>query len=73
MSPHDKAAVKRFANGDASVRKECERIYWDNVSGDDRNTLEMDYLSEVFSDIPDLALRALYRSLLIQGGVKISP
>ncbi len=64
MTPCDKATVKRFANGDACARKECERIYWANINTPDLNTPEMDFLSEVFSDVPDLMLRAKYRAEL---------
>jgi hypothetical protein len=67
MHDYEKRVIEAFALGnqefrDAAIeahRRECR------ATNEARGTLHMDFMSEVDNPVPDLALRARYRSALL--------
>lgn len=60
LTVDDKKVIWRLADGDKGARQQAEAIFercWD----DDKDSIEMRYLSEVLNPAPDLLLRGDYR------------
>jgi len=67
LTSEEKATVKAFANGDQTVRAVAESIYRKYVTiyrESKPDSIEMNFLSEMFTIVPDYNLRANYRKLL---------
>ena len=67
LTSEEKAVVKQFAGGVNSVRAQVEQIYrkytavYDEM---DHDSVEMLFLSEVFSPCPDYNLKSHYRKII---------
>lgn len=71
MTPHDLERLERFAAGERGLRDEALRVFHNvlircrtNRSPLPRGDLHFEFMSEVDSPCPDLALRASYRERL---------
>jgi hypothetical protein len=69
MDEREKNVIKSFAAGDESLRHEATAIYVVDLekTKEARGTPEKDFMAEVTSKCPDLALRASYRKKLLTG------
>lgn len=75
LSTEEKEVIKRFANGDESVRDDAISLYRDFVfrSGVSRGTPFLNFMSEVDTPVPDLGLRARYREAVCEAETAPKP
>lgn len=63
----EKEIIRRFADGNEACREAAITIYRKYIPhlGAYGSTPEMNFMSEVDNPVPDLALRATYRNILL--------
>lgn len=70
LTDEEKAVVRAIAEGISSVNivAEAQRIFRKYAKprfSEGKKSVEIDFLSEVFNQVPDLALRAQYRKKIL--------
>lgn len=65
MTDDDRAVIRRFAAGEKELREKALAIY-KRCFNTEEHTLEMKFMFEIDSLVPDHLLRAFYRQQLTQ-------
>lgn len=67
MTPGAKDIIRKFADGDELLREMAIQVYRLYIPhlGSYNSTPEMNFMSEVDNPVPDYALRARYREILL--------